>query len=444
MGNNELAKNFSCMDIIRFTLPNMVMLVFMSLYTIVDGMFISRYAGEIALSSTNMYYPVMSLQYGIGIMLGTGGSAIVAIKLGSGRVEEAKENFTLITLTAIIIGALFTVICLPFLEQILNMLGTSATQMPHGMAYASAVLWFSPSMFLQMIFQVFFVTAGKPKLGLMLTVLGGILNVILDYIFMGPLSMGIKGAAIATGIGYSVTAVAGLIYFAVNIKGSLYFVKTGLDKLMLLKTCVNGSSEMISNCAIAVTTFLFNIIFMRFWNEEGVAAITILCYFQYVFSAIYMGFSMGVSPVISYKYGADDKKQLKHIVRFSFVFVTLCSISVYVISLITISPSLAIFTDRSGEIFRIAIEGFPIYALQFIFMGLSIFSSALFTSLGNGLISGIISMSRTLVFLVACMLILPELFGELGVWFSVPVAEILGVGISAYFVLSNRKKYKYF
>ena len=443
MNNNELAKKFTKMDIIKFTLPNMVMLVFMSLYTIIDGMFISRYAGEIALSSTNMYYPVMSLQYGIGIMLGTGGSAVVAIKLGSGRTKEAKENFTLITITAIIIGALFTIICIPFLRQILSILGTSPAQMPHGMAYASNVLWFSPSMFLQMIFQVFFVTAGKPKLGLMLTVLGGLLNVLLDYLFMGVLGLGIQGAAIATGIGYSVTAVAGILYFLFYRKGSLYFIKTGIDKIVLLKTCLNGSSEMISNCAIAVTTFIFNIIFMRFWNEEGVAAITILCYFQYVFSAIYMGFSMGVSPVISYKYGAKDNIQLKSIVRFSFGFIAVLSVAVYIISLVTISPSLAIFTDRGGEVFRIAKEGFPIYALQFLVMGLSIFSSALFTSIGNGLISGIISMARTFVFLVASMIILPEIMGELGVWLSVPLAELLGLFVSAFCVLYKKKEYNY-
>lgn len=443
MEQNPLAKPFTPSAILRFTLPNMIMMVFLSLYTIVDGMFISRFVGELALSATNMFYPVTSVQLGIGIMLGTGGSAIIALKLGQDKKAEAREAFTSIVLLSGIIGTLATLICLPLLPSILHALGTSSAQTADCHTYARILLYFSPMLLLQTIFQVFFVTAGKPHLGLGLTVAGGVANMVLDYLFMGPMHMGVAGAAIATGIGYCIPAIAGLIYFSAVRTGTLYFVKFHVHVKMLLRTCANGSSEMVSNVATAVTTFLFNIIFMHFWAENGVAAITILSYFQFVFSAIFMGFSFGVSPIISYKYGAADWAQLRHIFRFGIGFILACSIGVYVLSRLTIRFSLEIFTDADSPVYALAIGGFGLYALQFLFMGISIFSSALFTALGNGIVSAIISISRTFLFLVSSLLLLPMIWGKAGVWFAVPTAELLGLMVSLSFLAWGRKKYHY-
>lgn len=443
MSNNPLAKQFTPISILKFALPNIIMMVFISLYTIVDGMFVSRLVGELALSAINMFYPVTSVQLGIGIMLGTGGSAIIATKLGKGEKEEAKQDFTSIVLTAGVVGLVIAILCLIFINPILNALGTSDLQMQDASVYAKILLSFSPMMFLQTVFQMFFVTAGKPTLGLVLTVSGGVANMLLDYLFMGPLKMGVAGAAIATGIGYCVPAIAGLIYFWLSKKGTIYFVKFRLHPKVLLKACLNGSSEMVSNVAIAVTTFLFNIIFMKFWAENGVAAITMLSYYQFVFSAMFIGFSLGVSPIVSYKYGAEDEAQLKKIIRFSMLFVVVSSLLVFAFSQLTIKYSLSIFTDVGSPVYNIAIKGFAIYAIQFLFMGFSIFSSALFTAFSNGVVSAIISISRTFIFLVCSILILPYLWGETGVWFAVPIAEFLGIIVSITFLICYKKKYKY-
>lgn len=441
--HNPLADRYSFGKIILYTLPNMLMMVFTSFYTIVDGMFISRLTGEIALSATNMYYPIMSIQWGIGIMLGTGGSAIIARKLGQKSDREAREDFTMLSLVAFTAGLLFAVICLSFLEPILKALGTSDSQMPDARAYAVGTLLFSPMMFLYQVFQVYLVTAGKPKLGLGLSVAGGIMNIILDWLFMGPLGMGIAGAAIATGIGWSVLAIYALVYFTVRRNGTLYFVRFSFRKKVLLKSCSNGSSEMVSNVAIGVTTFLFNILFMRFWKEAGIAAITILSYYQFVFNSLFMGFSMGIAPVISYKYGAGDRKQLKAVTRYSLLFVVLASIAVWLLSHATINRTLMFFTDPSSDVYSIALEGFDIYALQFLFTGISIMASAIFTALSNGFVSGMISFGRTFLFLVGCLLTLPEIFGKTGVWMACPIAEFLGLIMAAIFLLVHRKKYGY-
>lgn len=418
-------------------------MVFLSLYTIIDGMFISRFVGELALSATNMFYPITSFQLALGVMLGTGGSAIIALKMGKGNIQEAKEDFTSITLVAIVIGLLFTIICIPFLNTILKLLGTSSAQMSYCKIYAKTLLYFSPMMFLQVLFQMFFVTAGKPNLGLAMNAIGGVANMILDYLFMGPFKMGVAGAAIATGIGYCIPAIAGLIYFTFNRNGTLYFVKFTFRPQVLLRTCANGSSEMVSNVATSVTTFLFNIIFMKFWAENGVATIAILSYLQFVFNALFMGFAMGISPIVSYKYGAGDTAQLKKIFRFAISFVFLCSLGIYAISKSTIAFSISMFTDIGSPVYNLAITGFHIYALQFLFSGFSIFSSALFTALNNGIVSAIISFSRTFIFLVGSLLVLPAVWGEIGVWYAAPIAELLGIIVSITFLVFCKKKYQY-
>ena len=453
MQNNSLAKKFTRGSLLKFVLPNIVMMVFLSLYTIVDGIFISRTAGEVALSATNMFYPVTCFQLGLGIMFSTGGSALIAIQMGRGEMVKARQNFTLITMVALVVGIVIAMFCIPNLETMLGMLGASEKQMPYALAYDRCLLFFAPAMFLEVLFQMFFVTAGKPHLGLAVTVTSGITNMILDYLLMGVLNLGTFGAALATGIGYCIPMIFGLIYFTVNRKGTLYFVKLTNGKetdtsvkgrgAFLVRVCINGSSEMVSNVSVAVTTFLFNIISMKFWAENGVAAITMLSYFQFVFSAIFMGFSMGLAPVISFKYGAGDRNQLKKVTRFGFTFIVIASIVTYGVSQVVLPVVLKIFTNEGSPAYNIALGGFAIYALQFLFMGISIFSSSIFTALGNGLVSAVISSARTLLFLVSTLILLPIILGEIGVWWAAPVAEIMGVLVALWFVARGRGKYQY-
>ena len=441
--NNALAREFHAASLLKFALPNIAMMIFLSMYTIVDGMFISRFVGTTALSAINMSFPLNSLQMAIGIMLGTGGSAIIARKQGEGRAEEARQNFTMLVAVAFIVGLLFAVCGNLFLNPILRALGTSAAQWDYCLIYTRIQMIFAPALFLQTAFQTLFVTAGKPGLGLATTLGGGITNVVLDWLFMGPVGMGVAGAAVATGLGYCVPAVIGLVHFIKNRSGSLFFVPFRFDGAMLAAACGNGSSEMVSNIANAITTFVFNMLFMRYRGEDGVAAITIAMYFQFVFTAVFFGFSMGVAPVISYKFGEKNIPQLKRIFRICMAFVLACSLGAYLLSRVTIEPALTLFTPRGSGVYEITMDGFPIYAVSFLLMGTSIFASSLFTALSDGLVSAIISFSRTLVFLVAMLLLLPLIWKEMGIWLAVPVAEGLGVLVSVYFLLKGRKKYQY-
>ena len=441
--NNALAREFHTVSLIKFALPNIGMMIFLSLYTIVDGMFISRLVGTTALSAINMSFPLNSLQMAIGIMLGTGGSAIIARRQGEGRADEARQNFTMLVTVAALVGLCFAVFGNIFLDPILRVLGTSELQWADCRIYTLIQLAFAPMLFLQTSFQTLFVTAGKPGLGLLTSVGGGITNMVLDWLFIGPMNMGVAGAAIATCLGYCVPSVIGLVYFFRNRNGSLFFVPFKFDGATLAAACGNGSSEMVSNIANAVTTFMFNMLFMRYRGEDGVAAITIAMYFQFVFTAVYFGFSMGVAPVISYKFGERNIPQLGRIFRICMTFVLACSLGAYLLSWVTLEPALTLFTPRGSGVYEIAMSGFPIYAVSFLLMGTSIFASSLFTALSDGLVSAIISFSRTLVFLAAMLLLLPLILEELGIWLAVPVAEGLGVMVSVYFLLKGRKTYQY-
>lgn len=441
--HNPLAKQFSTASLLRFALPNVVMMVFLSLYTIVDGMFISRFVGTLALSAINMSYPLISLELAVGIMLGTGGSAVIARELGEGKQDLARRDFTCIVAAALALGILFALAGLLWLDPLLELLGTSAAQMPYCRIYTQILLLFAPAALLQAVFQSLFVTAGRPHLGLTVTVAGGLANIVLDPLFMGPLGMGVEGAAIATAASYCIPAAAGLVFFFRNRQGTLCFVPFRPRWRMLLHTCGNGSSEMVTNIAIAVTTLLFNLIFLEFWQEDGVAAITIVMYLQFVFSAAYIGFSMGVAPVVSYKYGAEDWAQLRRIVRCCLGFLAAASLGVYLLSLVLIRPCLSLFTDADSPVYRLTLEGFPIFAVSFLPMGVGIFASSLFTAFSNGVVSAVISFARTFVFLVGMILLLPRVLGEDGIWLAVPAAEILGLMVAAAFLLWGRRKYHY-
>ncbi|WP_295586354.1 MATE family efflux transporter [uncultured Oscillibacter sp.] len=443
MERNALERHFTAASLLRFALPNIVMMVFLSLYTIVDGMFISRYVGTLALSAVNMSYPLSSVQLAAGIMLGTGGSAVIARKLGEGKEEEARQDFTWIVLAAAGVGVIFMLLGNGCLPRILKLLGTSTAQFPFCLPYTRILLWFAPAMFLQTAFQVLFVTAGRPGLGLAATAGGGLSNIVLDALFMGPMGWGITGAAVATGIGYCVPAVTGIVYFSLEKHCPLRFTRPVPRWRMLAGACGNGASEMVSNIAVAVTTFLFNILFLRYWGEDGVAAITIVLYFQFVFSAVDLGFSMGVAPVVSYKYGAGDLPQLRQVHRVCMGFILCTSAAMYGLSRLVISACLGLFTELEGPVAAITLEGFPLFAVSFLFMGVNIYASSLFTAFSNGVVSAVISFARTFLFLVGALLLLPSLLGRTGIWLAVPVAELLGLAVSGAFLLWGKRRYRY-
>lgn len=440
--SQSISQEFKLVSLLKFAFPSMVMMVFMSLYTIVDGIFISRLLGSNALSAANIVYPVLSVLIAVGIMLATGGSAIVAKKMGENRGQEAGQNFSLITLTALLFGIASMVFGNLFITEIVTALGATPLIIKNCEEYLGVLLLFAPACVLQLIYQCFFVTAGKPGIGLAVTILGGIANTVLDYLLMGPLQMGIAGAAAATGMGQLIPAVVGTVYF-LFVKKDLYFVKPKMDRDVLFHSCTNGSSEMVTNLSNAVITYLFNMIMLRLLGEDGVAAITIVLYGQFLFNALYMGFSMGVAPVFSFNYGSGNVRMLKKVYKISVWFIIVSVIVITGLALASSSLIVGIFTPRGTSTFEIAARGCLLFSINYLFAGINIFASSMFTAFSDGKVSAAISFLRTFGFLVVSILGLPMMLGVDGVWLSVPLAEFLTMFVSVGFFAVKRKKYQY-
>ncbi|MCU6762202.1 Multidrug export protein mepA [uncultured Roseburia sp.] len=441
--SNTLAKKFDLFSLIKFALPNTIMMVFLSMYVIVDGIFISRFVGTTALSAVNMVFPALSIILAVAIMIATGGSAIIARRMGEGKEQEARTNLSFLVLVEICFGILVMIFGNLFLDQIVTLLGASAAQFEMCRVYARIIFLFAPCFALQTGFETFFVTAGKPTIGLSVVVVAGITNIVLDYVFIVPLQMGILGAALGTGIGTCIPALSGILFFLRKGGKTLYFVKPEFDGRVLLKTCANGSSEMVTNLSNAVTTFLFNYTFMKFFGENGVASITIILYFQYIFTALYFGYSNGIAPVISFKYGQGDTGQLKQVFKNSVWIVSCGSVLAFIFSRILSGLVIKVFTPEQSPVYQLTLGGISVFSIGFLLMGISIFASALFTALSDGFSSAVISFARTFVFLVGAILLLPNLLGENGVWLSVPAAEACGIIVTFLFLVWKRKKYQY-
>lgn len=441
--DNTLAKKFTFSSLLLFAVPNIIMMISLSMYIIVDGMFVSRLVGTTALSAVNMFYPVICFEMAAAIMIATGGSAVAARKLGEGRQEEARRDLSFLIVVELSAGILTAFLGNIFIDEIIAFLGASTVQAPISITYARVIFAFAPAFFLQTAFQTFFVTAGKPTLGLIATLSAGIVNIVLDYIFMSPLNMGILGAALATGLGYCIPAIIGLIFFLTAKNNPLHLVKPKADWNVLLQACTNGSSEMVTNLANAVTTFLFNYTLLKFYGEDGVASITIILYFQYIFTALYFGYSNGIAPIISFKYGNKDIVQLKSIFKNSILFLIISTILANTAIHFALAKALTIFAPIGSNVYNIALNGFSLYSIAFIIMGLGIFSSAMFTAFSDGKTSAIISFTRTFIFIAGAILILPNIIGETGVWIAVPFAEAFGLIVSVLFLIQKKNKYSY-
>lgn len=439
---NPLAENFNAVSLIKFAFPSMVMMLFMGLYTIVDTIFVARFVDINALSSINIVCPVINVIVGLGTMLATGGSAVVAKKMGSGKTEEARSNFTLIIITGIMTGLVITIIGWLFLDEIVWGLGASEILFPYCKDYLKIQLIFVIGNIMQVLYQNLFVTAGKPTLGLVLSVFAGIANIVFDYVFIVLLKMGIKGAALGTGIGYMIPTVIGTIFFLTG-RSELHFCKPKMDASVLIKSCSNGVSEMVSQLSTAVTTFLFNATMMKLLGEDGVAAITVIIYSQFLLTTLYIGFSMGVAPVVSYNYGSGNVNQLKKVVRICFRFIIAISIFVFLFSFFAGENIARIFAENNKNVFGITKAGFTIFSFSFLFSGCNIFASALFTALSNGKASAAISFLRTFGFITVFLLVFPYFLQVTGVWLAIPVAEMLTLMLTIYMIFRYSKYYNY-
>lgn len=431
MNNNPLAKEFNALSLLKFAFPTISMMLFMGLYTIVDTIFVSRFVNTNALSAINIVCPVINLIVGLGTMIATGGSAVVARKMGAKESYRAKQDFTLLILFGLVLGIGISIFGIFFIDNILHVLGTDNVLFLYCKEYLTVILLFTPASMLQVLFQNLFVTAGKPTLGLVLSVCGGVFNIVFDYFFMVILDMGISGAGLGTGIGYMIPAIAGIMVFR-RKSGTLSFVKPIIDFKILKESCMNGSSEMVSQLSTAITTFFFNHTMMNLLGVNGVASITIIIYTQFLLTTLYIGFSIGVAPVISYNYGAGNYDRLRKIYKISIAFIFTSSILAFVLSFINGDRLVHLFTGTNEAVFEIAIHGFKIFACSFLFSGFNIFSSAFFTALSNGRLSAFISFLRTFGFIMLGLLIMPKFIGITGVWLAVPIAEVLTLWVSLY------------
>lgn len=438
----SLAKKFTFGSLLMFALPTTIMMVVMSLYTIIDGFFVSRFVGTNALSSINIVYPAINIILGLGVMLSSGSNAIVAKKMGEGKPEDARAAFTAIVYLNIGIGIAIALLGNIFAGPLVRVLGASDVLVSDCITYLRWQMGFAPAFMLQLLFQMYFITEGRPGVGLFLTLLAGITNAVLDYVLIVPLGLGIAGAAIATVTGYLIPAVIGLIYFGISRK-ALWLVKPGLSLAEFKETCLNGSSEMVTNLSSGIITFLFNLLMMRYAGEDGVAAITIIQYSQFMLNALYMGFAQGVSPVISYNYGCRNDRQMKQVFRSSLIFIGVTSLAVFAVAQFGGPYIVSVFAQHGTAVYDLARHGFMIFAFGYLFSGINIFSSALFTALSDGKVSAIISFVRTLVLIVACLLIMPLFLGLDGVWLAIPVAETGGFFLCLWFLKKYRGVYGY-
>ena len=442
MSDNFLDREWSAGALLRFALPTVVMMVFMGLYTVVDTIFVAKLVNTDALSAINIVCPVVNLTVGLGTMLAAGGNAVVSRKMGEGREQEAREAFTLLILAGTAAGLLILLVGKIWTGPIIAALGASDVLFPYCRDYLSALLWFVPANLLQTLFSNLLVTAGKPDLGFGLSVLAGLTNIVLDYLLIVPCGLGIRGAALGTGFGCLIPAAAGVICFA-GRGGSLSFTRPKWDWCVLGESCFNGSSEMVSQLAAAVTTFLFNVTMLDLAGEDGVAAITIAIYSQFLLNTLFIGFSMGIAPIIGFHYGRGDHARQRQVVSTGIRVTAAASAAVFALARWAGPGVAGLFAGEGSEVCRIAAEGFGIFSFSFLFCGLNVFVSALFTALSNGKVSAALSFLRTFGLLAGGLLLLPRVLGTAGVWLAVPAAEGVMAVVSAACLLRYRARYGY-
>ena len=413
----QLSDHFTTSRILRFAASPIIMMVFTSIYSVVDGFFVSNFAGKQAFAAVNLIMPFLQAFGCIGFMLGTGGSALVAMTLGTGNKKRANELFSMLVCATAVLGVIFTVVALLVLRPAAVLLGATAELLDDCILYGTIITVFQTAFMLQFLFQSFFITAEKPKLGLFFTVAAGLTNMVLDFVFVGVMGLGIGSL--------------------------LHFVRPVFSGKALLKACTNGSSELMTNLSASLVGALYNWQLLRLGGADGVAAYGVIMYVSFIFAAIFIGYAQGCAPVVSYHYGADNTDELKNLLRISLRVIAVGGVAMLCFSELLAAPLSRFFVGYDAELLELTTLGMKLYSLSFLLCGFNIFGSAFFTALNNGIVSAVISFLRTLVFQVTAILVLPHLLGMNGIWLSVVAAEIAALFVNAFFLVKNRKKYQY-
>ena len=435
-------KEINIKNVLIFTIPTMIRMIFISMYSIVDGIVVSNYVGSVGLSAINIVYPVLNVCMALSFMLGTGSNAIIGKKLGEGKRDEACSFMTLTILVNVVVIVLLTAIFLMCDEQVYRMLGSDEALLPYCVEYGTIIVIGGPVWVMQVLFQSYLVTTDRPKMGMFLSIASGVLNIVLDILLVGFFGMGLTGAAIASVAGM---IIGGLVPLTVFVKKDslLHFAKPVWKGKEFLKAMGNGSSEMVSNLASAITTALFNIQMMAIVGEKGVAAISAILYLQFIFVAIFFGFVGGVAPLVSYNYGAQNRENIKKTFNICMKIIIAFSIAMFALAIATDNFWVWIFASKDKALSELMLPGFRIIAISVLFTGVNVFASGFFTALNNGKVSAMISMLRTFILEAGALIILPEIFGLSGVWWAMPVAEIIAILVALFMIVKYRNDYGY-
>lgn len=441
----QLSDHFSYGRLVRFILPSIGMMIFTSIYLVVDGFFVSNFAGKTPFAAVNLIMPLINILATVGFIFGTGGSAIVAKTFGEGDKEQANQFFSLFSYVSFVLGIILAVLGIVFIRPIASALGAEGEMLANACLYARIVLLALPFNILQVFFQTFFITAEKPELGFAVTISSGVTNMILDavLVILLPQEYKLAGAAVATAMSQVIGGVVPLFYFGRKNSSILRLGKTKTDIKALGKACVNGSSEFMSNVSMSVVGMLYNIQLLKYAGENGVAAYGVMMYVSMIFSAAYVGYSIGVAPVIGYHDGAKNHSELKNLLRKSIILIGGLGVGMTISAELLAVPLAKMFVGYDAGLMELTISGFRIFALSFGFMGFAIFASGFFTALNDGVTSAVISFLRTFVFQCAAVILLPLIWEIDGVWISIVVAEVVAVIISTIFIVIKKRKYHY-
>lgn len=439
----QLGEHFTYKKLLRFTLPSIAMMVFMSIYGVVDGFFVSNFAGEQPFTAVNFIYPFIMVLTAVGFMFGSGGSALIAKTQGEGDLKKANRLFSLFVYTICAAGVVLSILGIIFIRPIALWMGASEGMLGYCIIYGRIILAALPLSMLQYAFQTFFSTAEKPNLGFVVTLIAGGMNMLLDALFVAVFKWGVAGAAVATAFSQAVGGILPLIYFSRKNGSVLRLGKTNIDMAALAKASSNGMSEFLSNVASSVVGMLYNVQLMKYAGEQGVAAYGVLMYVCFIFYAIFIGYSMGSAPIVGYHYGAQNREEVKSVLRKSLWLAFITSAVMTALCIVLAKPLALLFVGYNPALVKLTTRAFIFYAFVFVFVGVGIFGSGFFTALNNGLVSAIISFLRVLVFQIAAVLLFPLIWETDGIWLSVVFAEFASTVLVAIFLLANKKKYGY-
>ena len=439
----KLSDHFTYKRLLRFVLPSIGMMIFTSIYGMVDGFFVSNYVGKTEFAAVNLIMPFPMMLGAFGFMIGTGGTALVSMTMGQGKKQEANEIFSMLIKVLIIVGIVLSVLGIVFIKEIAFFLGATEDMLEHCVVYGAILMASMTPFMLTNTFQSFLVTAEKPDLGLKITVAAGVTNMVLDYLFIGVFRWGLIGAASATGISQLVGGILPLIYFMRENDSQLRLVPAKINFRHLGKTCFNGSSELMTNVSLSLVNMLYNLQLMKYAGENGVAAYGVIMYVNFIFVGVFIGYAFGSAPIIGYNYGAGNKGELQNVYKKSLLFNVASGIGMCIIAILTSGILAGIFVGYDAELYEMTKRGFAIYSISFIVMGLNIYASSFFTALGNGLISAILSFLRTLLFQIICVLVLPLIWDLDGIWLAIVAAEAMALVLSFVMLKAYKQKYGY-